>query len=155
MGDIDAQIEGFKAAELTELAMLYLQLFGSKPTSGKREFLIRQLAYRVQEQAVGELSPRARDRIQELIRLYDPINKTAIRSDSGKTNTGRDIRLPMPGSIIIKNYKGKRLEVKVLEEGFQYEGQIYTNLSHIAKTITGAHWNGFTFFGVKNNGRKW
>ncbi len=155
MGDIDTKIERLKAAELTELVTLYQQLFGSKPTSGKREFLIRQLSYRVQEQAIGGLSPRTRERIQELIRLYDPINKTAIRSDSGKTNTGRDIRLPMPGSIIIKNYKGKRLEVKVLEEGFQYEGQIYTNLSHIAKTITGAHWNGFTFFGVKNNGRKW
>jgi len=117
--------------------------------------MIRQLAYGIQEQAGGGLSPATKERVQELIRIYDPINKTAIRSNSGKTNAGRDIRLPMPGSFIIKNYKGKRLEVKVLEEGFEYEGQFYENLSHIAQAVTGAHWNGYKFFGVKNNGRKW
>ena len=155
MGDISEKIEALKTTETAQLSALYRQHFGNKPASIKRIFMIRQLAYRMQEQAIGELSPAAKEKIGELIRIYDPINKTAIRSNSGKTNAGRDIRLPMPGSFIIKNYKGKRLEVKVLEEGFEYEGQAYTNLSHIAKAVTGAHWNGFKFFGVKNNGRKW
>ena len=155
MGDISGQIEDLKTTGTAELSALYRQLFGNKPASVKRIFMIRQLAYRMQAQAISELSPAAKEKVQELIRIYDPINKTAIRSSSRKTNAGRDIRLPMPGSFIIKNYKGKRLEVKVLEEGFEYGGQTYTNLSHIAKAITGAHWNGFTFFGIKNNGRKW
>ncbi|HPS36826.1 MAG TPA: DUF2924 domain-containing protein [Candidatus Omnitrophota bacterium] len=155
MGDIAGQIGALKTSGAAQLSALYRQFFGDKGARGKRVFMIRQLAYGIQEQAGGGLSPATKERVQELIRIYDPINKTAIRSNSGKTNAGRDIRLPMPGSFIIKNYKGKRLEVKVLEEGFEYEGQFYENLSHIAQAVTGAHWNGYKFFGVKNNGRKW
>jgi len=155
MGDMAGKIEELKKKEISELAELYQRLFGNKPTSGKKALMIRQLAYKIQEQALGELSPAVTTKIQELIRIYDPIHKVAIPTDTGKTTAGRDIRLPVPGSIIIKNYKDKRLEVKVLENGFEYEGKLYSHLSHIAKAITGAHWNGFTFFGVKNHGRKW
>jgi len=113
------------------------------------------LAYRIQEQSSGELSPVVKDTIQELICTYDPINRTVILSSTGTTKAGRDIRLPTPGTVITKIYKGKRLDVKVLEKGFEYQGTVYDNLSTVAKVITGAHWNGFVFFGVKNNGRKW
>jgi small nuclear ribonucleoprotein (snRNP)-like protein len=155
MGDIAGQIETLKATDIPGLNALYQRLFGEKPRAYKKVFLLRQLAHKIQEQALGGLSPAVTTRIQESIRMYDPIHKVAIKTSSGKTTAGRDIRLPVPGSSIIKNYKGKRLEVKVLDNGFEYEGKLYSHLSHIAKAITGAHWNGFTFFGVKNHGRKW
>jgi len=66
-------------------------------------------------------------------------------SDKEKSN-GRDRRLPIPGAIIRKEYKGRILEVKVLEKGFDYEGKVYLTLSAVAQEITGAHWNGFLFF---------
>jgi hypothetical protein len=34
----------------------------------------------------------------------------------------RDARLPMPGSLIVKNYKSQTVVVKVLNEGFEYDG---------------------------------
>jgi Protein of unknown function (DUF2924) len=153
--NISAQIETLKTTGTTQLSTLYRQHFGDKTAPGNRTFLIRQLAYRIQEQAMGELSPGAKDKVLELIQAYDPINRTVIRSNTGTTETGRDIRLPTPGSVITKTYKGKRLDVKVLEKGFEYQDTVYSNLSAVAKAITGAHWNGFVFFGVKNNGRKW
>ncbi|HOW59784.1 MAG TPA: DUF2924 domain-containing protein [Candidatus Omnitrophota bacterium] len=155
MGDIAEKIEALKTTETAQLSALYRQVYSDKAVPGNRTFLIRQLAYRIQEKASGELSPAAKDKIQELIRCYDPINRTVIRSSTGTTEAGRDIRLPTPGSFITKVYKGKRLDVKILEKGFEYQGTVYNNLSAVAKAITGAHWNGFTFFGVKNNGRKW
>jgi len=155
MDDISRQIGTFKTAGVAQLSALYKQFFADKAVPGNRTFLVRQLAYRIQEQASGEISAESKGRIQELIRTYDPINRTVIRSPTGTTETGRDIRLPTPGSIITKTYKGKRLDVKVLEKGFEYQGALYANLSAVAKAITGAHWNGFVFFGVKNNGRKW
>jgi hypothetical protein len=155
MGDSAGQIEALKTAGTAQLSELYRQLFDDKAPPGNRTFLIRQLAYRIQEQASSGLSPATKGRVQELIQTYDPINRTVIRSPTGTTETGRDIRLPTPGSVITKTYKGKRLDVKVLEKGFEYQGALYTNLSAVAKAITGAHWNGFVFFGVKNNGRKW
>jgi hypothetical protein len=57
-----------------------------------------------------------------------------------------DTRLPIPEAIIRKEYKGKLLEVKVLEKGFEYDGKAYRTLSAVAKAITGDHWNGYLFF---------
>jgi hypothetical protein len=50
------------------------------------------------------------------------------------------------GSPQDKEYKGKLLEVKVLEKGFEYDGKAYRTLSAVAKAITGDHWNGYLFF---------
>ncbi len=105
-------------------------------------------AYKSQERVYGALSVKVREKIDELIKVYDPINKTLVKSDSGKTATGRDARLPIPGTLIMKTYKGQKISVKVLKDSFEYQGQIYKNLSSIATTITGDHWNGFIFFGL-------
>jgi hypothetical protein len=40
-------------------------------------------------------------------------------------------------------------QVLVLEEGFEHEGRHYRSLSQIARAITGAHWSGPRFFGLK------
>jgi hypothetical protein len=57
-----------------------------------------------------------------------------------------DSRLPPPGTILTRPYKGQPLQVRVLPGGFEYEGQVYRSLSAVAKHITGAHCNGFLFF---------
>jgi len=54
----------------------------------------------------------------------------------------------MPGTQLIRQYKGRTVEVTVLEDGFEYEGRRYRSLSAVAKTVTGSHWNGFNFFGL-------
>jgi hypothetical protein len=36
--------------------------------------------------------------------------------------------------------------VKILAEGFEFEGKVYASLSAVAKAITGTHWNGYQFF---------
>lgn len=48
-------------------------------------------------------------------------------------------RLPMPGAVITRPYKGEDLEVRVLPDGFEYEGEVYKSLSAVAKKITGTH----------------
>lgn len=105
--------------------------------------------YTQQEQIYGSLSEELRSKINALINAYDPINKIAVKTKSRSLESKRDNRLPIPGSLISKVYKGKRMDVKVLENGFEYEGAIYKNLSAVAKAITGSHWNGFIFFGFK------
>ena len=66
----------------------------------------------------------------------------------------RDARLPMPGSLIVKKYKERTLVVKVLDNGFEYEGRRFTSLSTIAAEITGTRWNGFAFFGLEREVRR-
>ena len=70
----------------------------------------------------------------------------------GGTKTGTlpepkgDDRLPPPGSVLTRKYKGGSVQVKVLADGFEYAGQVYGSLSAVAKAVTGSHCNGFLFF---------
>ena len=64
----------------------------------------------------------------------------------------QDDRLPLPGTIITRNYKGRQLQVQVLRDGFEFDGQVYRSLSAVAKAITGSHSNGYLFFRVGQYG---
>lgn len=60
----------------------------------------------------------------------------------------RDNRLPAPGSIITKTYRGKTIEVKVLGNGFEYEGKVFKSISRVAMTIVKRQISGYVFFGL-------
>jgi hypothetical protein len=64
---------------------------------------------------------------------------------------GRDERLPEPGSILRREFKGQMVVVEVLEHGFQYQDRFYKSLSAIARQVTGTNWNGYAFFGRKTS----
>ncbi len=57
-----------------------------------------------------------------------------------------DKRLPPPGTILTRPYKGQLVQVQVLTDGFAYAGSVYASLSAVAKAVTGTHTNGFLFF---------
>jgi hypothetical protein len=145
-------IMALKTASLEELKAKYAAILGqASPCSNNKAYLWRKIAYRLQEVEYGGLSAETQSRISELIERYDPVNNKMFRpqNEPGKNRgTGRDTRLPIPGAIIRKEYKGQILEVKVLERGFEYQGQIYRTLSSVAKAVTGAHWNGHLFFKI-------
>ncbi len=42
----------------------------------------------------------------------------------------------------------------VLDDGFEWDGQKYRSLSAVAKAVSGAHWNGFLFFGIERKGKE-
>ena len=108
----------------------------------------RRTAFAAQEQAHGGLSDDAKDRLNEFITAYDPITNKALRQNGAGETKIRDRRLPIPGTVISKVYKGTIIDVKVLDKGFEYAGTPYRSLSSIAKTVTGQHWNGYLFFGL-------
>lgn len=97
-----------------------------------------------------DLSEKAQAKLQELILKYDPINNKTfkINGHASREPNSRDPRLPIPGTVITREYKGKLIEVKVLEEGFEFDGKIYRSLTNIVKKITGSVWNGFNFFNL-------
>jgi len=152
---IEAKIAALKNKTIPELQKEFEALFeGQKASSDNKVYMVRRIAYRLQELEYGGLSQKAHNRLKELIGLYDPVNNKAIRpkvsvETQARTKTrGRDMRLPIPGTIITKDYRGKKYEVKVLEDGFEYERKIYRHLTAIAEKITGAHWNGYYFFNL-------
>jgi hypothetical protein len=60
----------------------------------------------------------------------------------------------LPGTTLTRLYKGEMLEVKVLGEGFEFDGRVYRSLSGVAKAITGTHTSGLLFFHLNGQGGK-
>jgi hypothetical protein len=60
----------------------------------------------------------------------------------------------MPGAVLTREYRGQTIQVTVLPEGFEYDGEVYRSLTAVAKAITGSHWNGPLFFGLRKTGGK-
>jgi hypothetical protein len=124
---------------------------------GNRSWLVRRIAWRLQALAEGDLSDRARHYAAQIVddadlRLLPPKAVDLTQPTAAKVATKPvhaqqpDSRLPQPGSIITRLYKGQTLEVEVLPAGFAYQGTAYASLSAVAKAITGSHCNGFLFF---------
>lgn len=146
------EIMALKNAPAEELLKRYKELYGEDAAGTHKTYLWRKIAYKLQEQDRGSLSAKAKDRLKTLIEEYDPINNKALRPDKlivSQEASVKDKRLPIPGTVITKEYKGANYRIKVLEKSFEYNGKIYKTLSAIAKEITGAHWNGYLFFNLQ------
>jgi len=162
----EAELEDLKRMTVSQLQHKYEEVFGEETRSHHREFLWKRIAWRLQVLAEGDISERARQRAKELAREEDLRIRApqgafapAPAADQQRTvvlpfTPTRDPRLPAPGTLLGRIYKGKRLEVEVLEEGFRFNGRNYPTLTAIAKEITGTHWNGYEFFGLKQKDSK-
>jgi len=137
---------------VAELRARFAALFGEPTQAGNRAWLIKRIAWRQQVLDQGDLSQRARQRAAQLandadLRLLPPRPPTAKPTNFPPTqSTPPDRRLPLPGTILTRPYKGTTLHVRVLDHGFEYEGTLYPSLSAVANAITGSHCNGFLFF---------
>ncbi len=153
------EIAALPGLTVNELREKFGEVLGYVTGSRNRQFLIRKLTWAIQAREWGDISPQARARAHELadfrflrVRMSNSIaipaegtGGTVVRKPA---RLSRDPRLPMPGAVITKDYDGKRLEVRVLENGFEYNNQRYRSLSAIAREITGTSWNGFLFFAL-------
>jgi hypothetical protein len=153
-----AEIAALRRMSPAQLRDKYLELFGEPSRSGNKDFLFKRLAWRIQSLAEGSLSERARARAAELARDADlrmtlpkppAVTPAAQRSAKPAPLVG-PTRLPLPGTVLTRPYRGRLLEVTVLPKGFEYEGEVFRSLTAVAKAVTGAHWNGLAFFGLKD-----
>src|ERR1700685_709169 len=72
-----------------------------------------------------------------------------VRTTRGNRNRReQDSRLPLPGTLLSREWKGRTILVEVLAKGFRYESRPFSSLSAIAVAITGTRWNGLAFFGL-------
>jgi len=158
--NIDKEVAQMRRMTVNELQRKFAEVHGEKPRGRNKDWLIKRIAWRMQANEEGGLTERALRRAAELgndadLRLTaprKPNTESAVPADAGCATVAIDPRLPMPGTLITRKYKGQTFQVKVLHDGFDFEGEKYKSLSAIAKVITGAHWNGFHFFGLQSKG---
>ena len=153
--NIAKEVAALRRLSTRELRARYAETFGEATNANNKVWLVKRIAWRLQVQAEGDLSERARRRADELAhdadhRLSPPLQKAdatpAACSTPARPQPQADDRVPPSGSVITRSYKGEVLQVQVLEHGFTFEGAVYRSLSAVARTITGQHCNGFHFF---------
>jgi Protein of unknown function (DUF2924) len=153
------EVEKLRRASVSSLQTRYRELFQQEARSRHREHLFRKIVWRLQALAEGELSERARVRAQEIandadLRILAPrdffnTSGQPVEIIPGKQSKKlNDPRLPMVGTMLRRNWKGRTILVEVLANGFRYENRHFPSLSNIALEVTGTRWNGFSFFGL-------
>lgn len=136
-GDLLAGLESMSLAELR--AAWAERLGGDPPKLRTRDLLALALAHRLQARMHGDLPGSAKRKLVELARRFA----------EDRTYTPTPSPTLKPGSALIKEWRGVRHEVWVLEQGFSYRGERFGSLSEVAQKITGTKWNGYVFFGLK------
>jgi hypothetical protein len=146
------EIDGMRHQTVGQLKAKYREVFGHESRSNHKQFLVRRIAWRLQANAEGSLSERARQRASDLaeeaeLRIRAP--ESFLRQLSGPTGQQRcDPRLPAPGTWLTCEFRGQHIAVEVLEKGFLYRERVYNSLSAVAREVTGVQWNGFAFFAL-------
>jgi hypothetical protein len=146
------QITQLSKLSFSELQERWRSLFGSEPPAYHRRFLVKRLAYRIQELAYGGLPETTRAQMADILRDAG-LDEQASIPGRGRTQK-RPNDLPLAGTRLVREWNGRRYEVTVASGGFVFEGRRYRSLTAITKAITGTHWNGRAFFGLRNGGRK-
>jgi hypothetical protein len=146
------EIDALRHQSVGQLRVKYLEVFGLESRSNHKQFLVRRIAWRLQANAEGDLSQRARERALALadeadLRIRAP--ESFLSQLSGPIgNRLRDPRLPAPGTRLCRQFHGQSVSVEVLEKGFRYQERVYRSLSAVAREVTGVQWNGFAFFAL-------
>ena len=106
-----------------------------------RELLIRAVAYRIQELALGGLRPELQRQLRQIAQELKQTGEAAKRFRPQLK----------PGTRLIREWQGRTHEVVVRDDGLSWQGMHYRSLSAIARKITGTAWSGPLFFGLKQN----
>ena len=138
---VESEVAALESLSHPELKARWNELHDvSCPPHMSRKFLLRAVAYRIQENAFGGLMKPTKRRLA----------KMAV--DAGKPIKPPKAKIK-PGTRLLREWNGTVHEVIVLDSAVQYRGEIWPSLSAVAREITGARWSGPRFFGLKEAAR--
>lgn len=137
---IDISAELARLADLTifELRAEWRRLHRAQPPMRlSRDLLKRGITYKLQERPLGGLSKATQRKLESL----------NAKADADKPSAA-PVSLK-PGTRLVREWRGVTHSVLVYADGFEWNGERYGSLSLIAEKITGAHWSGPRFFGLR------
>jgi len=111
------------------------------PKRISRSLLELGVAWKIQELALGGLSRGAKRQLRDI---------AGSVASTGAVEASRSITVK-PGARLVREWRGSTHDVLVLDDGFEWNGQVWRSLSEIAREITGTRWSGPRFFGLEKS----
>lgn len=133
------QLAALETMPSAELRAVWREQYRALAPDIGPDLLRRGIAWRIQARVHGGLTVATRRAIDKCL---SQLEKT------GEVGSPRDLTIKT-GARLVRSWQGKTYHVLVLDEGFEHDGRRYESLSQIARTITGAHWSGPRFFGLR------
>jgi Protein of unknown function (DUF2924) len=141
---ITDQIAALPAMSKAELLAIWAKNYNhAPPPTLRKDLMVPILAYRIQEREYGGLANTTRRRLREIAKSLPP----------GKLGQEMGSSSPGEGTRLVRSWKGEVHEVSVSNGSFTYRGKQFSNLSQIAREITGTRWSGPLFFGTKERAK--
>ena len=151
--DVDREVWRLSRLTVSELRGEFEKVWGEPTSSNNRPYLVKRIAWRMQAAARGGLSESAREMARELARDADLRVRPPRSVHAAYTRAEGEDDMPSKemlraGSRLVRVYRGRRIEVDVLERGFVWDGREFASLTAVAHAVTGSNWNGRLFFGL-------
>jgi hypothetical protein len=110
------------------------------PMRLSRDLLIRGITYKHQERALGGLS-------KSIMRRLERLDGDPVAHEARKPFPPLSLK---PGTRLVREWRGVTHTVLVHADGVEWNDLRYKSLSIVARAITGAHWSGPRFFGLRS-----
>jgi hypothetical protein len=99
------------------------------------------ITYKLQERLHGGLS-------QSILRELERLNAETEASCARKPAPPISLK---PGTRLVREWRDVTHTALVRTDGFEWNGRRYRSLTIVAREITGAHWSGPRFFGLRKS----
>ncbi len=138
-------LDGLTRASRQDLIAHWEAAYRRPPPKGiSRRLLEYSAAYNIQVGCNSGLKPSTKRKLRQ-----NALTVRERRLNGGMAAAPKKRSHLAVGTRLMRDWHGSTHTVDVVEDGFRYNKQTYKSLSEIAKLITGAHWSGPRFFGVK------
>lgn len=132
---VTSKLAALELLTMEEIKPQWRKYFDTDPVRFQREYMVRRIAYKIQAKAYGGLPKTITNKLARMAGDVPQITRPQAQVAAG--------------TRLMREYKGKRIYVEVLEEGFAFRGKRYKSLTAIATELMGCRTSGPKFFGLQ------
>jgi Protein of unknown function (DUF2924) len=136
---LEEELAALATMSPAQLRDKWQRVYREPPPPFAPDLLARGIAYRMQERAYGKLPTATRREIERLQRQFEKTGEVSMEACA----------TTKPGTLLVREWQQVQHHVLILEDGYLYRDRRYSSLTQIANEITGAHWSGPRFFGLR------
>lgn len=146
---LNAKLDALAAMSPAQLRAEWKMLSGEDLTNTPASLVRHLITYHLQEKQLGKLPVQIERQLARVAGVSGKIGpRVGVIPDNSSGSAAPQAPI-LHGTRFLREWNGKTIAVTAAEGGFNWDGKVYRSLSEIARTVTGAHWSGPRFFGLK------